>query len=93
MRTLQEWVTPILVTVAIFLIGGVITTTNKIDEKLFKHLTNDEIHCPRGIMVTRAEFDLTAKLRDSQIQAIKEIVKDELTQLRVEMRNPQVYKR
>ena len=66
---------------------------SKIDDKLFKHLTNEEIHCPRSIMVTKAEFELVSKMGESQIANIKETIKDELMQLRIELRNPQVYKR
>jgi len=32
-------------------------------------------------------------MRESQIANIKETIKDELMQLRIELRNPQVYKR
>jgi hypothetical protein len=92
MSGIREWLTPILVTIVIFLVGGLVVTTNRIDEKLFKHLTNDDIHCPRSVMVTRAEFDLVSKMREDQIKTMRDMVKDEFTQLRIELRNPQVYK-
>lgn len=45
---------------------------NDIDTKLFKHLTNDEMHCPRSIIVTRVEFDMYQKMRDKQMFDLKE---------------------
>lgn len=64
-------VTPILVTVAIFILGNVFSTVNKIDDKLFKHLTNDEIHTARTQIVSKAEFDLISKIREDQYKDIK----------------------
>ena len=84
--------TPILVTVAIFMLGSLQSTVSKIDDKLFKHFTNEEIHIPRSTVVTKAEFDLMTKMRDSQVGDLKDAIKDGITQLRIEVRNPQVYK-
>jgi hypothetical protein len=72
-----------------FLLYGKITD---MDEKLFKHLTNDEIHCPRSIMVTKEQVELITKMRDQQISDIKNVIKDQMEQVRIEIRNPQVYK-
>ena len=51
-------ITPILVTIAIFFIGGISLQIKTIDTKLFTHLTNHELHVPRGIIVTKGEFDM-----------------------------------
>ena len=64
--------TPILVTIACFMLGSLMTTINKIDDKMFKHLTNDEIHCPRSIMASKGEFDLYQKMRDTQMKDLKD---------------------
>jgi hypothetical protein len=63
------------------------------DNKLFLHLTNDEIHCPRTQMVSRTEFNALSKMRDMQISDIKDTIRAEFSQLRIEIRNPQVYKK
>jgi hypothetical protein len=62
--------TPYLITIAIFMLGNLINTVNKIDDKLFKHLTNDEIHIPRNTVVSRAEFDLVSTMRERQFNQI-----------------------
>lgn len=59
-------ITPMLLTVGIFMLGNLIATTNKIDDKLFKHLTNDEIHAVRATMVSKGEFDIISKMREQQ---------------------------
>jgi len=54
-----EWfrlITPILVTVSIFIMGTVNYRVNSIDTKLFQHLTNHELHYPRSLMVSDAVF-------------------------------------
>ena len=43
-----RWATPILVTIAIFLLGLILTKVGDIDSKLFVHLTNAEMHTPRS---------------------------------------------
>jgi len=62
--------TPILITIAIFMLGQVIATTNKIDDKLFKHLTNDELHSPRSMIINKAEFNMYKEMLDRQVQQI-----------------------
>ena len=50
-------ITPILVTVSIFLLGGISIQLNKMDNKLFAHLTNHEIHTPRADVISKGVFD------------------------------------
>ena len=45
-----RWATPILVTIAIFLLGLILTKVGDIDSKLFVHLTNAEMHTPRTFL-------------------------------------------
>lgn len=66
-----RWVTPMLVSISIFVLGMVLTTTRGIDEKLFKHLTNDEIHTPRSVVLTRAEFAIYQDFRNKQNDDLK----------------------
>ena len=72
-RSLGEifrWLTPIMITISIAILTTMNNTVNKIDDKLFKHLTNDELHFPRSTVVNKGEFDLYQKFRDSQISKI-----------------------
>jgi len=59
-----EWfrlITPVLVTISIFFLSGVSFQLHRIDNKLFTHLTNHDIHVPREQIVSQAEFDLHCK--------------------------------
>ena len=47
-----------------------------IDHKMFTHLTNDELHMPRSLTVSKAEFLVYQDMRDKQISDIKEAVCD-----------------
>ena len=47
-----------------------------IDDKMFKHLTNDEIHAPRSTYVQQAEFNLYQKMRDKQMDSMENLVRD-----------------
>jgi len=58
-RVTIEWfrlITPILVTISIFIMGTVNYRVNSIDTKLFQHLTNHELHYPRSLIVSDAVF-------------------------------------
>ena len=72
-----------------FLLYGKLTD---MDNKLFLHLTNDQIHCPKEDMVSKGEFDIVSKFRDKQIDDIKDAIKYELQQMRIEIRNLPLYK-
>lgn len=71
-----KFVTPILVTVSIFILTNINARLVDIDGKLFRHLTNDEVHTPKSVVVTRAEFEIYQHLRDNQMEEIKTMVKD-----------------
>ena len=75
-------ITPVLVTIAVFQMGVLISTVNKIDDKLFKHLTNDEIHIPRSVIVEKASFDLYQKMRDAQMDSIDKCILEIRSMLR-----------
>jgi len=75
-----KFVTPVLVTITIFMLGVIIAQVNHIDEKLFHHLANDEIHMPRSLYVSKAEFDIQSRFiekeNDRIIKAIDELRRD-----------------
>jgi len=75
-----KYITPVLVTIAIFMLGVIMAQVNRIDEKLFHHLANDEIHMPRSLYVSKAEFDIQSRFiekeNDRIIKAIDELKTD-----------------
>jgi hypothetical protein len=75
-----KFITPVLVTIAIFMLGVVMAQVNRIDEKLFHHLANDEIHMPRSLYVSKAEFEMQSRFiekeNDRIIKAIDELKSD-----------------
>lgn len=75
-----KFITPVLVTVTIFMLGVIIAQVNRIDEKLFHHLANDEIHMPRSLYVSKAEFELQSRFiekeNDRIVKAIDELRRD-----------------
>jgi hypothetical protein len=72
-----KYITPVLVTIAIFMLGNIIAQVGRVDEKLFHHLSNDEIHMPRSLFVSKAEFDLHSKFSDKETERILKAI-DEL---------------
>lgn len=75
-----RFITPVLVTIAIFMLGTIMAQVNRIDEKLFHHLANDEIHMPRSLYVSKAEFEMQGRFiekeNDRIIKAIDELRRD-----------------
>ncbi len=75
-----RFIAPVLVTIVIFMLGAIIAQVNRIDEKLFHHLANDEIHMPRSLYVSKAEFEMQSRFiekeNDRIIKAIDELRKD-----------------
>lgn len=78
---LFRWITPIAITVAIFILSGLrLDIANfkqdiqhqlaSIDDKLFKHLTNDEVHAPRAQTVSKVEYDQHCKEEDKVINRV-----------------------
>lgn len=71
-----RFITPVLVTIACFMLGNLNATVNKIDDKLFKHLTNDEIHAPRSIYISETEFNLYQKMREKQLESYENTLRE-----------------
>jgi len=79
-----RFITPILVTITLAILSNLFLTVSKIDDKLFKHFTNEEIHVPRSTVVTKAEFDMQCKFYSYANQEILrkiDSMHDELIQL------------
>ena len=73
-KLMLKYLTPILVTFSLFFMASLKNDLEKIDSKLFFHLTNDEMHTPRGCIVTKSEFNIQ-----------KEYLKDSLTRVRLDI--------
>jgi len=75
-----KFITPVLVTITIFMLGTIMAQVNRIDEKLFHHLANDEIHMPRSLYVSKAEFEMQSRFiekeNDRIIKAIDDLRRD-----------------
>jgi hypothetical protein len=79
-----RFITPVLVTITLAVLSHLAYTVGKIDDKLFKHFTNEEIHIPRSTVVTQAEFDMQCKFYSyANQETIKKIdsMQSELSQL------------
>jgi len=73
-----RFITPILVTVAIFMLGSIMAQVGRVEEKLFHHLANDEIHMPRSLFVSKAEFEMHSRFSDKETERILKAI-DELS--------------
>ena len=71
-----KYITPVLVTIAIFMLGVIMSQVNRIDEKLFHHLANDEIHMPRSLYVSKAEFDVQSRFIEKENDRIIKAIDD-----------------
>lgn len=54
-----------------------------IDTKLFKHLTNDEIHTPKSVVVSKGEFAIYQEMRNEQIRDLR----DDLMEIKSILKN------
>jgi hypothetical protein len=84
-------VTPVLTTLGLFIVAlvgnglniridrmetQVCTAIEKVDEKMFKHLTNEDLHVARSTIVDKATFDLMNQIRVAQIADLKSDIAD-----------------
>ena len=82
-----KYITPVLVTIAIFMLGTIMAQVSRIDEKLFQHLANDQIHMPRSQHVSKAEFDLHCKFFEKENERILKAIDDLRNDLKVRSRD------
>ncbi|MDD5500534.1 hypothetical protein BU251_09150 [Candidatus Velamenicoccus archaeovorus] len=82
-----KYITPVLVTIAIFMLGTIMAQVSRIDEKLFQHLANDQIHMPRSQFVSKAEFDLHCKFFEKENDRILKAIDDLRNDLKVRSRD------
>lgn len=82
-----KYITPVLVTIAIFMLGTIMAQVNRIDEKLFHHLANDEIHTPRSLVVSKAEFEIHCRFFEKENDRIIRAIDDLRNDLKVRSRD------
>ena len=71
-----KYITPVLVTIALFMLGTIMAQVGRVDEKLFHHLANDEIHMPRALYVSKAEFDMQSRFIEKENDRIIKAIDD-----------------
>jgi hypothetical protein len=69
-------ITPFLLLVLSIIGASINGRLTDIDTKLFRHLTNDELHAPRSLMVTKAEYEATQRGIESDVREIKDMLKE-----------------
>ena len=98
----SAWIT-LLMPVGLFLLAWANTIGNQrlerieatvisTDEKVFKHLTNDEIHTPKSLVITKPEFNIYREYRTSEIENLREDVKCSLNEIKGMIRDKNVRK-
>lgn len=74
-----EWlrlITPLGIFVLGIYINQVYNRLNDIDTKLFRHLTNDELHCPRTLVTEKTVFDIYVRSHEKEVDYIKDMLKE-----------------
>jgi hypothetical protein len=76
-------ITPFMLLVFSFVgwsVNGRLETINEriclMDEKIFKHLTNEEIHTPRGLVVSQEAFVIYQNMRDKEMSSMSKGIED-----------------
>ena len=71
-----KYVTPILVTIAIFMLGNITMQIVRLEDRVFQHLSNEQIHAPRSQFVLKTEFDLHCKFFERENDRIIKAIED-----------------
>ena len=79
-----KYITPILVTITIFMLGNIMAQMGRVEERLFHHLSNDEIHMPRSQFVSKAEFEIQSRFIEKENDRILRAIDDLRNDLKAE---------
>jgi hypothetical protein len=66
-------ITPFLLVVITGFAAVINSRLGGIEDKLFQHLTNAELHFPRTQVVTKGEFDITLRSIERQLDELKRL--------------------
>jgi hypothetical protein len=80
-----KYITPVLVTIAIFMLGNITMQINRLEERIFQHLANEQIHAPRSQFVSKAEFDLHCKFFEKENDRIIKAIDDLRNELKAKL--------
>ncbi len=67
-----RFVTPLLVTITLFVVGQIWTQVNDLNVKMYAHATNSDLHIPRSELtrfesrLDQMQKELTATIRDTR---------------------------
>lgn len=73
---IMRFITPVLLSITLAVVANINIKIDRLDDKVFKHLTNDEIHAPRSQFVYTTQFDLYQKMRDKQIESNEKTIQE-----------------
>ena len=79
-----KYITPVLVTITIFMLGNIMAQMGRVEERLFHHLANDEIHMPRSQFVSKAEFEIQSRFIEKENDRIIKAIDDLRNDLKAE---------
>ena len=82
-----KYITPVLVTITIFMLGNIMAQMGRVEERLFHHLSNDEIHMPRSQFVSKAEFEIQSRFIEKENDRILRAIDDLRNDLKAEYTN------
>ena len=82
-----KYITPVLVTITIFMLGNIMAQMGRVEERLFHHLSNDEIHMPRSQFVSKAEFEIQSRFVEKENDRILRAIDDLRNDLKAEYSN------
>ena len=82
-----KYITPVLVTITIFMLGNIMAQMGRVEERLFHHLANDEIHMPRSQFVSKAEFEIQSRFIEKENDRILRAIDDLRNDLKAEYTN------
>ena len=78
-----RFITPILVTIGLFMMNNINAKVEDIQQKLWTHLTNDEMHSPKSIIVTKAEFSIYQEMRQRQMVDMQTAINARIDNIRI----------
>jgi hypothetical protein len=58
------------------MLGNITVQIAKLEDRVFQHLANDQIHAPRSQFVSKAEFDLHCRFFEKENDRIVKAIED-----------------
>jgi hypothetical protein len=74
--SILRFITPILVTISIFIIGQINTKVDRLDSRMYEHFINSEVHIPRTMLTLKGDFDMYVNMRNKQWDKLYDTLSD-----------------